>query len=117
LSRASRDPAATSPGSPAVEFAPDSPLEQSGFEPPVPLPSRTWAEPYTGRLKFCSGTEPWQRRDHERTSSQPTKLLVLRERDGSRKFAPDSSLEEAGFEPSVPRATTKVSRAAHVASA
>jgi hypothetical protein len=28
-----------------------------------------------------------------------------------------SLLEEAGFEPSVPRDTTKVSRAAHVASA
>jgi hypothetical protein len=46
--------------------------------------------------------QPRQRRDHERTSSQPTKLLVLRERDGSRKFAPDSSLEGTGFEPSVP---------------
>jgi hypothetical protein len=29
-----------------VRFALDSPVEEAGFELPVPLPSRTCAEPY-----------------------------------------------------------------------
>jgi hypothetical protein len=33
------------------------------------------------------------------------------------KFAPDSPLEEAGFEPLVPRDTSKISRGAHAVSA
>ena len=37
--------------------------------------------------------------------------------DGGFKFAADSSLEEAGFEPLVPRQTIKVSRATDLVSA
>ena len=46
------------------------------------------------------------------------RLLDLERRIPARdRFAPDSPLEEAGFEPLVPRHVVKVSRAAHVASA
>jgi hypothetical protein len=40
---------------PKARFAPDSLLEQSGFEPLVPLPSRTGAEPYRPAFNTLRG--------------------------------------------------------------
>jgi hypothetical protein len=81
----------------------DSPLEGTGFEIPVPR------EPFEEAVPISRNPPAW-------CGSWRAKSIINECSQFRTKFAADSPLEEAGFEPLVPRDTTKFSTPAHVTS-